>query len=254
MTWFDEAVALLNDDSVHECEAGHPRHERMVVGVTMPVDVDKIICFDGFHYSDTPGYCPGDDDVSRTLSLYGRWEAEESVAFSRVLARSHGTAVIDFGSHVGWYTVLALVSGFDVLAIEGIREHEELTLANARTIGMDHHLHQAHHWVGPGTPYLPAENAPLIACVKIDLEGNEEDAVRSLFELLLAGRIDNILLEVSPIFNDSYPALLRRLMDHHGFSAATVSPWRPFDVLDIEVVVAEQPQIDVILSRNPWWM
>lgn len=257
MTWLDDCVSLLNDDTTQGCEAGHETHARSLTNVTMPYthNVGAMQIFDAARYRDTEGYCPGDDDVSRTLAVGGVWERAESEAFMKCLARSNAPVVIDFGSHIGWYTMMAAAHNFKVLAIEGVAEHEELTRHNVASLGVpDRRLWQAHHWVGLATPYLPAEDAPRIACVKIDLEGKEEDAVRSLFELLRADLIDNILLEVSPVFCEGYEDLLRRLMHAHGFCAATVSPWQSFDLLDIEAVVNEQPQIDVILSRNPYWL
>lgn len=251
MTWFDEAVATLADGSDVVCEAGHDRHLTQVIPVVIGSRASSLIAFKADAYEGTLGYCPGDDDVSRTLALYGHWETAGTEMFEQALAHTEG-AVIDFGTHVGWYTMHALLEGREVLAVEAVSEHEELTALNAKRHGFTTRLHQAHCWVNNMTRELPWEGAPQIAIAKIDIEGNEQWAIASLGHLISRGLVRNIMLEVSPCFNDSYPAIVDHLMNM-GYRAAVIDPWFPFGISDIDAVIADSPQSDMIFSLEPWW-
>lgn len=261
MSWFDDCVKLLDEDSRPQavCFAGHEFHERAWQQIDKDMTgVDTIgeypwdlMVFDP-QYRDIRGYCPGDDDISRTLAIYGIWEPAETTAFFKALQRSPG-AVIDFGTHVGWYSLNAMRQGREVLAVECYGEHSAMLYESARSNYLTGLLHQATHWVDEDTPYLPAEGAPQIALAKIDLEGNDIHAVRALTELMNAGNVANLLVEISPVFNDSYPDLVRMLVAHYGYSAAVVNPWRSFSVPEIHAVTIASPQVEMIFSRDPWW-
>jgi hypothetical protein len=200
--------------------------------------------FNADEYRNTEGYCPGDDDVSRTISTYGIWEPIETGMFITTLRRTPGI-VIDFGSQIGWYSMLATRLGKTVLGIEGVAEHMALTKQNSQP----NLLWQAHHWVGEDTPTLPVANCPPIAMVKIDLEGSERHAVRCIQELISAGLVSNILMEVSPVFNDSYPALVAHLL-MSGFSAVVCNPAHDVTLDNYETVIAQAPQVDMLFTRN----
>lgn len=252
MTWFDQAVAVLSDGSTIACEAGHPEHTHKVVSVDNGTSASVMVCFDAAEYADTHGYCPGDDDVSRTLALYGKWEPAGTAMFRAALANDDGP-VIDFGTHVGWYTLIALAMGREVLAVEAVVEHEQLTLDNAVRYGYGAALHQAHCWIDENTPRLPwTPDAPMFALAKVDLEGNDRHAVTIAHDLIYHGNVRNIMLECSPCFNDTYGDLLRHLVGL-GYRAAVIDPWQPFTIDDIDRLLEPKQQFDVILALEPWW-
>jgi hypothetical protein len=74
--------------------------------------------FDTAQYMDKPGwYCPGQDTVSQNIGIHGQWEPTDSAVIGKILAdgdKRH--LVIDFGAHVGWYTVMAAKAGYRVIA------------------------------------------------------------------------------------------------------------------------------------------
>lgn len=252
MTWLDEAALTLADDSEVGCDAGHFGHARRLTQIDNGTAIHDMMTFAADEYADTNGYCMGDDDVSRTLALYGRWEPAETEIFRQAIAATDGV-VIDFGSQIGWYTLLALASGREVLAVEAVQEHEELTRMNATRHGFASFLHQSHAWIDDKTQPLSLVDAPFIAIAKVDLEGNDRYAIAAMEALIEVGYVRNILLEISPTFNDSYPALLRYLVHDIGYKAAVVNPWRVFNASEIDEVVGMYPQVDVILAMEPWW-
>ena len=66
-----------------------------------------------------------------------------------------------------------------------------------------------------------------IRLVKVDLEGNDDQAIRCLGPALQEGRVEELVVEISPCFNDRYPALVER-MRGWGYEAYR-SDGRPFD-------------------------
>lgn len=245
MNWFETAQAQLQMETGQGCEAGHTRHNRKIVPVHAPGFLGPMTIFNAAKYRDTYGFCPGDDDVSRTLAMYGIWEPIETGVVVEALNRSEGI-VIDFGSQIGWYSMLATHSDHDVLAIEGVAEHEELTRINCE--GRLGDLWQAQHWLNEHTLKLSVEGCPPVALVKIDVEGAEEHALRCIRNLLDADLVQNILMEVSPVFNDSYEELVAELLSR-GFSATALNPVQPLTAENYLTLLAEIPQFDVMFSK-----
>lgn len=244
MTWIEDAQAALEMETGQGCDAGHDSHQTLVTHVQVPDFEGPMTVFDAEVYLDTHGYCPGDDCVSRTLILYGVWEAIETRMFTEALHRSPGL-VIDFGSQIGWYSMLATAMGHDALAIEAVAEHEHMTWINASDRGGT--LWQAQHWLDENTPTLPALGAPQISVVKMDIEGAERHAMRCIRELLDAELVPNVLMEVSPTFNDSYPALVSDLLNR-GFRAVALNPIQPVTLNNYLTILETIPQVDVMFS------
>lgn len=245
MSWIVDAQRILQTETGQGCDAGHERHNRKVVPVHAEGFKDNMTIFKAVKYRNTHGYCPGDDDVSRTLTLYGIWEPIETSFFIEALQSSNGL-VIDFGTQLGWYSMLSTAYGHDVLAVEGVAEHEEMTRINCA--GRTGSLYQTQHWLNERTPTLSAENCPHVCIVKIDVEGAEQHALRCISELLEADLIDNVLMEVSPVFNDSYPPLVERLL-RLNFEATALNPVQPVTLDNFETVIADTPQVDMMFTK-----
>lgn len=245
MNWFERSIEQLADGRDQGCEAGHESHERIIAPYVVTKEVSgRMILFNPHTYAGTPGYCPGNDCVSRTIALYKQWEPTETAMVLDILARYEG-AVIDFGTQVGWYTMIATKLKRNVLAIEGVSEHIEITQMNSEP----DYLWQAHHWVTDTTPVLDADGAPPIALVKMDLEGSERHAVRCVSALLDAGLVANILMEVSPVFNDSYPQIVGDLL-YRGFTAIVCSTLQEVTTENYEEVIGLEPQVDMLFTRG----
>lgn len=245
VTWIDYAQSALEMCTAMGCDIGHSKHDWLMIPVKAPGYQGHMMGFYAEHYRDTVGYCPGDDDVSRTLDLYGIWEPIETSVFLDALERCPGI-VIDFGSQIGWYSMLATHRGHDVLAVEPLWEHAELTRINSqRNPGK---LTQTQHWMGNHSPTLDAEGCPPISIVKIDIEGAERHALRCIKNLLDADLVANLLVEISPTFNDSYPAIVLDLLNR-GYKATALNPVQPMTLHNYIHILNEIPQVDVIFSR-----
>lgn len=245
--WVWEQAERLTTTEVHSlpfCTV-HAKHETRLTPIDPQFDPHHttMTVFNADLYHE-PGYCMGDDDVSRTICSVGHWEPVESASFvNAIRGSSDRGVVIDFGAQIGWYSRLASVYRCPVLAIEAVPEHVDLLRQNTpSTVAI------AMMWVD-GTVYpISATNAPRVACAKIDIEGGEVHAMWMLSELLDAGLVDNILMEVSPVFNDTYPGIIRDLMGR-GFTAEVCNPHQPFAFDEIDAVVAQSPQVDMMFRK-----
>lgn len=212
------------------CSVGHATHPTVIVDVELGgcaaipdwpgIAPDELYAwtmavFDGTQ--STPAYCPGDSDVSRTIRLHGAWEGFETALVARLL-REPGP-VLDFGANVGWYTLLAVISGCDVLAVEADPVIAAVLADNALRATVAHAL------VGADT--APLTLGPQVRLVKADVEGGEPEVVRVLGDLLAAQRIDHLLVEVSPCFGGAWLSMLADLAGY-GYVGHTV-PTKGFD-------------------------
>ena len=239
MTSWAEAVShRLSGGRIEQCDAGHAKHQTVTVDTVQgPMRV-----FAADRYQDIHGYCTGDDQVSRSLAASGVWEPHiyAGLATLGVLDDAQlGEHVIDFGSHVGWYTRLAVNAGFTVVAVDGEPEHLSLTVRNAGT-----DVITARGWLDCDSKFVTVpDDDSTVRLVKADVEGAERHAVRTIEPLLDAGLVDHLLLEISPVFNDTYHVLCTELV-WRGFRAWRFDPLREWDWrLDF-------PQTEILFSRS----
>lgn len=201
------------------CEAGHKSHQskqtRTIQGAFRVWDWEL--------YRGQRLYCTGQDDVSQTLLRLGVWEKDETEAIAARLAP--GDVFLDFGAHIGWFTVLAAKRGAEVHAYEGDAENLDLLRTNARLHEVAERITAHLVWVDADA-YCEIPAGP-IRLVKVDLEGNDDQAIRCLGPALQEGRVEELVVEISPCFNDRYPALVER-MRAWGYEAYR-SDGRPFD-------------------------
>ena len=181
-----------------KCQAGHKKHDTMKVNTAL----GEMTVWDYKKYMGFSGYCTGQDAVSQVLDKEDYWELNNFKPTNKILKEGdRNNLVIDIGSHIGWYSKLARNLGYDVISIEADPENLELTKINAP--GVD----ARNIWLDGNTK--PLETDRTIEFVKIDIEGAEEHAISYLKNIIT--QIKNMMMEVSPCFNDSYPALLKDL-------------------------------------------
>jgi hypothetical protein len=109
------------------------------------------------------------------------------------------------GSHIGWFSRLALSKGFAVLGFEGVSENIDLAKVNAPRAVF------TKMWFDENTK--PSNLIYEADLIKMDIEGMEQHAVRYFEKSFESGKIKNALIEISPVFNDSYPALTQRMIN-----------------------------------------
>lgn len=191
---------MVDEKAWQFCRAGHNTHDVL----TVPTELGNMQIYDFEKYMGFDGYCSGQDDISRTLKLYGVWEPSESGEIRTVLeAGDRSKFIFDIGAHIGWYSKMASSLGYMVKSFESDSENIRLLMTNAPDVDINN------VWIDEKTQ--PLDEIFDIELMKIDIEGNEIYAIYMLRKSLEAGSIKNIYIEISPTFNDSYPSLISYL-------------------------------------------
>lgn len=254
------------DDFYAGCQAGHRVHTRVTVPVRLdgqphgihdvpavPRRLSRAMIMEvydwrryfrvdmaGVPYQRFDCYCSGQDIVSYSIDVQGVWEGHESVLVLDILAQGEPNGIVlDFGAHLGWYSLLAATSGYQTAAFEADPQHIETLSRNAEINGIAEKIHLYHCWIDQDAPELVADTEE-VQLVKIDIEGAERWAVRMIDPLLGQRKINYLLIEVTPIFNDSYPALVEKiagygydvyLVPHKGWEHTKAYGKQPLAVL-----------------------
>lgn len=194
------------------CGLGHETHDTLKVRTRQ----GNMYVFDQKKYSNNAGaYCPGQDAVSENLTIEGQWESHDSKVIKKILEEGDtDNLVIDFGCHIGWYTIMAAKMGYNVLAIDGDLENLRLLEMNAKLHNVWDKIETIYTWVDRNSKPLKLDDN--IELVKMDIEGNEEHALAMCRNIL--SQINNLYVEISPAFNDSYPDLVKQITNE-GFKA-----------------------------------
>ena len=109
---------------MNHCQAGHEPHKR----ITVPSIQGDFLIYNYKQYMGFNGYCTGQDDVSRTIDLYGKWDEDVYQCILSILETAKpGGVFIDIGCHIGWFSKLVSEKGFIVKSFDG--ESENLILA-----------------------------------------------------------------------------------------------------------------------------
>ena len=152
--------------------------------------------------------------MSETILALGIWEPQETAVLLECFEAVGSGAFIDFGAQIGWFSVLARQAGMKVLAFEADPDCHRVA---TRNVGGGVNLQR----VGADSkPSHPIEwDLPIVA--KIDLEGAEQHAIAMLQPAIDAGKVQYIMIEVSPCFGPGYPKLVAGLMGD-GFVGYTL--------------------------------
>jgi len=195
---------------MNKCQAGHDKHNRKKVNTVL----GEMVIYDWENYMNYAGYCTGQDDISRSLDTVGKWDTEVHARMQAILAEGDtANQVIDVGSHIGYFSRLANQMGYTVKAYDADKENLELLKEN--TEDLPAHTKAKLIWFdGDLIKKKWCTSCSLqkkIELIKIDIEGNEQYAI-AYFESCI-GVVKNIIMEVSPIFNNSYPKLVQDLVN-----------------------------------------
>lgn len=210
------------------CQAGHPRHERLRIDLNLhgphhglpdipgvPDYLAHRMAFEVYNYQtyrDTPGYCTGDDVVSFSIYTQGVWEGFETLLELDILHRGNrNNLVLDFGAHVGWYSTLAAIDGYHVVAFDIDAENLDVLMHNAALNDCAELVTPRQLWIDADSPRFVGVGER-IEFLKCDIEGNEQHAFRMTSHLFAQQRVNYALLEISPIFNTSYPDLIETIV------------------------------------------
>lgn len=215
------------------CEHGHESHKTVVVPVNLvgarshdfasiPESLRLEFELEGFYYpfyADIgPGFCPARGCSSEGILSQQTWEPYETRLILGVLQREPGL-VLDFGANIGWYSLLAALNGHNVIAFECDPETCDVLRRNAARNGVADRINVVTAWVNDKLPRFHADADVLL--VKIDVEGEEANAVQACWDLFEQRRIKYALVEISPTFGPGYGELIESIIDV-GYSAFAV--------------------------------
>lgn len=203
-------------------------------------------------------YCPAHDAVSETIVSHRIWEPRETtLALTVCESAEPGQIMVDMGAQLGWFSLLACSADVGVIAYEADAENLRLLRSSIDANGWQSIFMAYHERVGPETAPLlrKSDGQPArIRFAKLDLEGAEDDAIRVLWPSISAGLVDHMMIEVSPVFADYYPALVAKIMDA-GYRAYGLPPKaRPPIQLDDPAILAEYelPRATVEATVASW--
>jgi SAM-dependent methyltransferase len=152
-------------------------------------------------------WCTAQDVISYSIHMQGMWEGYETPLVLDILDGSPGV-VVDLGCQLGWYSTLAVSGGYETYAVDANAENLRLAGENMernRTDGAEGHM--VYGWIDEHSHVVPLDGTR-IRLLKMDVEGAEKDAVRMFALWFAAQTIDYALVEVSPVFNDTYAPLM----------------------------------------------
>lgn len=238
-----------------KCEVGHENHETLHIDLQILgehhglKDAPKIkakwamkLPFNVFNYklyANTKGYCPADDEVSRSIYSHGVWEGFETILFLDILHQGNkDNVVLDFGSNIGWYTVIAAKLGYSVHAFDSDTQINALHRVNASQNDVEQKITMHTGWIDASSDVV--EISEDVEFLKCDIEGSEEHMYNMTKELFEKGKVKYALLEISPVFNDSYFELVPKIIAN-GYTAYRI-PTKGTELMEIY----EQEPLQVI--------
>lgn len=226
-------------DFYAKCAAGHETHSNTVVGVELsgqpknqsaPAIPSRLktslamriydwreyfMTVDGNEtWPEFDGYCPGQDIISYCIDQQGVWEGDETLVILDILSENNTEdVVLDFGSHIGYYSMLAARNGYQVASIDSQSENLDMLKDSAVMNNLQDKVHTYLGWLDEDAPTLSAKLEG-VQLVKVDVEGNENSAVAICNPLFVKRKIKYAIIEVSPVFNESYPELVSWILSN----------------------------------------
>lgn len=204
----------------HHCSVGHDEHKRFLVQRQIG-DLNVIyqiydwreyfITVDGNETVSEHGkYCTGQDIISYCIDQQKVWEAEETAVQLDILSEQTSGVMLDFGSHIGYYSILAALKGYQVASFDSSAENLALLKESADQNDVEDRIHSYYCLLDDQVPVL-SRDAEEVQLVKIDIEGAERHAIQMCADLIGGRKIKYLIMEVSPVFNDTYPALVETI-------------------------------------------
>lgn len=250
-----------------KCEAGHGFHDTLHIdihllgehhGLKDAPKFDKFLSnaaisfsvFNWKRFKDTKGYCPADDEVSHSIYAHGVWEAWETLLFLQVLSTGdRNNLVLDFGSNIGWYSVLAGVMGYRVDAFDADHQINDLFRINMEQNRLIRYkLHES--IIDDKSSKLAAYGDKEVEFMKVDIEGSEEYAYKMAKQLYKDKKVRYAIFEISPCFNDSYFELVPEIIAQ-GYTAYRI-PNKGDDIEKYESDPLKMIKESFLIETSDW--
>ena len=236
----------------------HDGHKSLGVHVdlTGKVPDDLAVSFEMYvwdpaiHPVDQGPYCPAHDLVSQLIVERGIWEPAETEVALRAFHSDDFGVFVDMGAQIGWFTLLAQQCGRSVAAFECDADNEEMLHRNwSMNFDDGRWLVANRSRIGPDSPTMTLREDTRICLAKIDVEGAENHAIDILRPAIEAGKVDRILMEVSPVFDTYYGDLVFDLMTA-GYDATVLSNGEKLGEEPIARYVNSWHQENVLFVRD----
>jgi FkbM family methyltransferase len=179
------------------------------------------------------------------------WAKDETLILNTILNKYKGL-VIDVGANTGYFSFIALINKCNVIAIEPNPIHTkyfnktlEINNFNNKVIHLEKFVSTKKNCIfdgWTGNENLLSKNTYEHTIVdsimlddicddcvflKIDVEGNEPDVIKSAKKLLSNDKIKYIMFEITYIMNNSidYPNIeMLQILNNHGFTLYEIEP------------------------------
>lgn len=234
-------------DFYDHCQVGHDRHQTIVVrrdirGVTLDLEIydwrEYFTTVDGNETVSEHGkYCTGQDIISYCIDQQNVWETEETGVMLDILnePQTDDKIMLDFGSHIGYYTNLAADRGFTVASFDGSKENLELLYRSAVMNEVADKIYPYLCWLDDQAPIL-SRDTEKVRLAKVDIEGAEQYALQMLSDLIGGHKLKYLIMEISPVFNDTYPAIVETIagQGYDVYLIETRKEWEHREELDNE--------------------
>lgn len=185
------------------CIKEHPQHQTSPMKVFLPYKAkgSKRFVMDVYDYNEYKGYkgfCLGKDKTSEHVHLKGVYEKPVTALVQDILERGNKrNLVLDFGAHIGWYSVIAALYGYHVAAIEGDRQNIEMLIKNATYNKLEKKLILNHTFIDELSPAVELTTKQNIQLMKADIHGYEYVAFEMCRNLFEQKRVNYAILKMS---------------------------------------------------------
>jgi len=214
-----------------QCLEGHKNHDTLAIDLFLsgehygiqdvppiPKRLEtkiKLEVFEWKQYRNSPRYCPADDEFSRSIFRNGVWEGFETSLFLDILDQGNrDNVVLDFGSQLGWYSILAGLKGYDVVAYDFCKEIIDLFIKNISLNKLNTKIGLVSGFIDESCSEVYSPGGINVEFLKSDVEGNEQYVYKMTKHLFEQKRINYAMFEISPCFNDSYPKLCHDIISN----------------------------------------
>ncbi|MEO1291292.1 MAG: FkbM family methyltransferase [Pseudomonadota bacterium] len=157
------------------------------------------------------------DIVTKSIRLFGSWEAYETELIAEILtsAPDKRGLFVDVGAQLGYYTMLAATLGTRCVSFEANKDVYERLVAAAAVNGFDDRVNAQRAFVADqdagvrkGAQVVTLDTVVgdrHVRVLKIDIEGLDPVAVAGAHRLFQDRRVDYAIIEISPKFADRTP-------------------------------------------------
>lgn len=178
----------------------------------------NMIVYDYFYYHDLKKVNSiGYDIISKCIIGQNKcWEPFQTEITKEIL-KDGNNVFIDIGTQLGWYSILSSVYNNHTISID----YNDVTIEKfKKTIDINNlkNIRQVKQFIDAycdidkliGDTIKKYGKIKLIKC---DIEGNEVSFIEKIFELLKTQKIENMILEISPLLNPDYAKCIMSLIN-----------------------------------------